>query len=232
LYIEYIITIIFNYNYIKINFSNFISFFNYIKKEKTMNKKYMILSLVTLTGAPCWGAAWDVAAFCKGAAECIARWTAAPAAPQEAQVIASQKANNKLLSAVKEGDVKEVKEALGERANPNAANRHGYTALMLAAMARDKEKGMEIAQILIAKGADIEATDSTGRTALMYAAQHGNIGVVEVLIESKANVYAKDKGGLTALSFARLDENVSEEARKAKRIIREILTTGQVRMGG
>ena len=52
---------------------------------------------------------------------------------------------------------------------------------------------------LLAKGADVNAGDQAGRTALMVAA---NAAVAEALIAKGADVNAKNRGGLTALSFA------------------------------
>ena len=50
--------------------------------------------------------------------------------------------------------------------------------------------------------ADVNAKDVQNRTALMYAAQIGDLGVVNALIKAGANVNAKANGGWTALMAA------------------------------
>jgi ankyrin repeat protein len=57
----------------------------------------------------------------------------------------------------------------------------------------------EVVQMLVAKGANVEAKDEDGRTALHEAAALGDAAIVELLIAKKANVEAKDVYGCTAL---------------------------------
>jgi ankyrin repeat protein len=40
---------------------------------------------------------------------------------------------------------------------------------------------------LLAAGADVDAADSAGRTALYLASKHGHLAVVEELLEAKAH---------------------------------------------
>jgi ankyrin repeat protein len=54
----------------------------------------------------------------------------------------------------------------------------------------------------IAQGADVNATDRFGKTALMRAALNNHFDVVVLLIESGADVNAKDRDGQTALMYA------------------------------
>lgn len=71
----------------------------------------------------------------------------------------------------------------------------GITALMVS-------KNAEIARLLIDAGLDIEARDTVGRTALMYACAFGHSDVVALLIAKGADTDARDVNGHTALFYA------------------------------
>ena len=55
---------------------------------------------------------------------------------------------------------------------------------------------------LVGQGADLNAGDRTGVTALMRAAYHGQLAMVRALIGHGADPTAKDRSGLTALMMA------------------------------
>ncbi len=55
---------------------------------------------------------------------------------------------------------------------------------------------------LLAKGADVQARDSNGRTALMYAAENGDPTTVLTLLTNGADVNARDYQGWTPLIYA------------------------------
>src|SRR5208283_1772910 len=63
----------------------------------------------------------------------------------------------------------------------------------------EKEKNL-ILQALLDKGADVNAKDSSGGTALMDACTNGHKEIVELLLARGANVNTKDIGGETASS--------------------------------
>ena len=67
--------------------------------------------------------------------------------------------------------------------------------LISAAINGDIKKVRE----LIENGADVDAKNNDGKTALHKAALRGNVDVVKVLIENRADVVAKDECGKTAL---------------------------------
>jgi len=60
----------------------------------------------------------------------------------------------------------------------------------------------EVAEVLIAHGADVNAKNDDGLTPLLYAAGYGRLEVVEALLAHGAAVNAKDDKGLTPLHYA------------------------------
>ena len=71
-------------------------------------------------------------------------------------------------------------------------------ALIDAAMDGNFEK----VKLLIEKGADIDAKDNDGVTALMYVSRAGDLEIAKYLVENGADVNAKDKEGWSVLMEA------------------------------
>jgi len=65
-----------------------------------------------------------------------------------------------------------------------------------------REGDIEAVKRLLAKGADVNAKDNWGITALMWTAWPGHTEIVNLLISKGADVNAKDKNGRTALMEA------------------------------
>jgi ankyrin repeat protein len=65
--------------------------------------------------------------------------------------------------------------------------------------AATKDHGEEMVQLLLRNGADIDAKDNYGRTALHSTAQNGQEAVLRLLLEKEADAAAKDNYGRTAL---------------------------------
>ncbi len=110
-----------------------------------------------------------------------------------------------LLQSVVEGNVKAVKQHLAVGADVNAKNRYGSTPLHRAAYAGHKE----IAELLIAKGVDVDAKDDRfiGQTPLHRAAWKSYKEIVELLIAAGADVNAKAVDGETPLDRATMPDS-------------------------
>lgn len=92
----------------------------------------------------------------------------------------------------------------------------GVTALMRATYRfseRDASQTLEPLRYLIAKGVDVDATDESGWTALMYAAQLDSTSseAVHLLLEANANVNRVSTHGDTALMIAAYNGMLNEE---------------------
>jgi quinoprotein dehydrogenase-associated probable ABC transporter substrate-binding protein len=68
---------------------------------------------------------------------------------------------------------------------------------------------VEIAKLLIGKGADVNARSKAGVTPLMVAATYDNAVLAGVLIQSGADVGAKTAAGRTALDIAKSNHNAA-----------------------
>ena len=84
-------------------------------------------------------------------------------------------------------------------ANVNLARKtYGLTALMLAA----SNQQLDIIQLLLSRGADVNAVNEDGSTALMIAALKGYLEIVKTLLDAGAEAGIVDKHGDTALKIA------------------------------
>lgn len=67
---------------------------------------------------------------------------------------------------------------LNEKANLFSLLQHGQTALMLAV----SHGRLDMVQMLVAAGAEVNIQDEDGSTALMCAAEHGHLAIVKFLL--------------------------------------------------
>ncbi len=118
-----------------------------------------------------------------------------------------------LLRAAKAGDTLVVRELLAHGADPKLATRTGVNPVMAAAGLGSKEEdgtgrqktdadAVETIALLVEAGADVNAVDSNGRSALHGAAQKGYGRVVKFLAAKGAALDLKDRRGLTPLDAA------------------------------
>jgi hypothetical protein len=106
-----------------------------------------------------------------------------------------------LIGAALRNDTAEVKRLLDTGANPNEGRFFGGgTPIFFALMQRNRA----MVESMIAKGADVRATDGSGSTTLMWAAydETADPVLVEKLIALGVDPAAKNKDGETALTWA------------------------------
>jgi ankyrin repeat protein len=101
-----------------------------------------------------------------------------------------------------EGNVKKVKNLLARfPSSANAEDKVGYSALHRAAESRNP--GCKtVAELLLAKGANVNARNRYGETPLHLAIMHSTKDMVELLLANRADVNAKDIFGNTPLHNA------------------------------
>ena len=78
------------------------------------------------------------------------------------------------------------------------AGNHSNTALHEAVA----ESHVDVVQVLIDAGADIEKKDSGGRTPLLLACERGCLDIVKVLVQAGAELRVTDIWGITCLIAA------------------------------
>lgn len=110
-----------------------------------------------------------------------------PTGPTREDILAATKVENlatkgsledKLISAVKKGDLKEVETFIAAGADLEARDNKNMTALMIAA-----EKGYtDIVKILIKAGVNVTAKDNFNWTAFFRAADKNHPEIVKILI--------------------------------------------------
>lgn len=124
------------------------------------------------------------------------------------RVFALTPADVSLILAIDSGDDIQAQALLKEGASPNSyeAAWPNRTALMLAG----EYARPEIVQMLLTRGADVNATDQDGETALMWALQDplDNIRCVSLLLAHGADVNSADKRGWTPLMYAVAGQDV------------------------
>jgi len=103
-----------------------------------------------------------------------------------------------LAQAIREGDLKEVRKILRSVTTLNVRDEYQSLPLFEAISSGHAD----IAQELLAAGADPKLTESDGSTALMAAAWHGDLSSAKALLDRGVHVNAADVNGQTALIFA------------------------------
>lgn len=99
------------------------------------------------------------------------------------------------------GRADDVRLLITQGIGPDTVNDSGVPVLALAA-ARIDDEGVNVVKALLDLGASIDARDTTGQTALFYAARKGSKKNVELLLERGASYYLKDNNGNIARNVA------------------------------
>jgi len=116
--------------------------------------------------------------------------------------------DNDIFAAVSSGKTDAVKRLMPTDA-VNARDPHdGYTPLHVAI----RQESAEIAELLLAHGADVNAKDKYGDTPLHTACHGRPIELVRILLKHGADVNAKSTTGHTPLHFAAFDTYGTEVA--------------------
>jgi ankyrin repeat protein len=103
-----------------------------------------------------------------------------------------------LIDAVKSGDAQTIRAMLKQRANVNATEADGMTALHWAVRGND----LETTRLLLRSGANTKASNRYGVTPLSLAATNGSAEMIELLIKSGADVNGATPDGETVLMTA------------------------------
>jgi uncharacterized protein len=107
-------------------------------------------------------------------------------------------ADSRLVEAVKAGDKTAALTLLKQKADVNAPEPDGTTALQWAV----RQDDLELTERLLRAGADVKAANRYGITPLYLAALNGNAVILEKLIKSGADANAAATEGETALMTA------------------------------
>jgi ankyrin repeat protein len=115
---------------------------------------------------------------------------------------AAPNADPSLINAVRAGDKAKVASLVQQRADVNAPEPDGTTALMWAVRGSFTKDDTAIADALMRAGADVKASNLYGISALYLACQNGNAAMIEKLIKAGADPNATATEGETALMTA------------------------------
>ncbi len=118
-----------------------------------------------------------------------------------------------LMYASSRHNVNLVQVLLAHHAEVNLKNNDQETALLCASSqfldgdSDNKNHQIKIVKQLITAGADVNASDVNGSTALIHAAVNGNTQLAEFLIDHSADIQAKNIYGKTALEMAEIHQH-------------------------
>ncbi|KAK1792357.1 hypothetical protein P4O66_012316, partial [Electrophorus voltai] len=111
-----------------------------------------------------------------------------------------------IIHAINDDNVPGLKHLLGSLTSYdiNQPNKHGTPPLLISAGCGN----VQIIDVLMKKGAEIQALDKSGANAIYYAARNGHVQTLKFLHEKKCPLDIQDKSGETALHVAARYGNV------------------------
>lgn len=111
-----------------------------------------------------------------------------------------------IIHAINDDNVPGLKHLLGSLTSYdiNQPNKHGTPPLLIAAGCGN----VQIIDVLMRKGAEIQALDKSGANAIYYASRHGHVETLKYLHEKKCPLDVQDKSGETSLHVAARYGNV------------------------
>jgi len=152
-------------------------------------------------GPPVFGANPFFLASYAGNARSLKRLLAAGGKVDEAMIAIGTSRTTPMLGAFKFGDVEVATTLLDLGAPVDFADGNGIT--MLGRTVLNNE--VEMARMLIARGANVNVVDKQGMTPLLWAANvdFGDTAMIELLLKAGARTDARNKEGLTPFELAR-----------------------------
>ncbi|MGX2981911.1 ankyrin repeat domain-containing protein [Helicobacter sp. 23-1045] len=122
------------------------------------------------------------------------------------QVVWADKNADLIYDSARDGDLDKVKQLVEQQGvDVNAVHIDELGLSSNALNIASYQGHLEIVKYLISKGANVNAKDSFGWTALISASSNGKLELVKYLISKGADVKAKSNDGYTALMSASFD---------------------------
>jgi N-acyl-D-amino-acid deacylase len=152
-------------------------------------------------GAPVFNANPFFIASYAGNARSLKRLASAGAKVDDPMTLIGTSRTFPMLGAIKMGDIEVARTLLDLGVSPDFALASGVTMLDYAVFGND----LELAKLLIARGANVNAVDKNGMTPLLWAANvdFGDSAMVELLLGAGARFDARNRDGLTPQELAR-----------------------------
>lgn len=142
--------------------------------------------------------------------------------------------NNKMFEILNKyhktgGETNEIKSLIEQGADVNARDKEsGATPLMYACGSYDYDKlgngNIQLARFLITKGAEVNAKDPSGNTALTNSALIGNVEIAKLLISKGANVNIQDRNNATPLMATQVA--LGEQQQNAVQVAKILIENG------
>lgn len=124
--------------------------------------------------------------------------TLTPSQPTQAGMV-------RLFQGARQGDLALLKAAVAAGADVNCRGTNGLTPLLQtvsAATAPFEPERRHCVAFLLERGAEVDAKDSDGRTALIYAVRAGDLETVRMLVDAGAVIKRRDRFHMTAMLYA------------------------------